>query len=491
MNQSTNDHMQVTTEGRLIVVSNRLPIVLSRTSKGWEIERGSGGLVTAMEPVLRERGGLWVGWPGIVDYNDIDLKGLLEQEAKDSAYRFQPVQIPEEERDKYYYGFSNETLWPIFHDLQSRSKFDPSYWRAYLKVNGKFADVIAGVHHPEDFIWIHDYHLMCAAQALRKRGVNSTLAYFLHIPFPPPDIYVKLPWRSQILEALLEYDLVGFQTVRDQRNFVQCVAEMNGEIEVSGGDNLVTVRREGRAVKVGAFPISIDYEDFASRAASNKVAKKVGQLRKHLANTHIMLGVDRLDYTKGLPFKLEAFRNALERYPELRGNVVLVQVVVPSREDVPEYNELKTEIEQLVGEINGQFTQSGWVPIHFIYRSLEQSDLLAYYRTAEAVLATPLKDGMNLVSKEYCASSIEEEGVLILSEFAGSASQLNEWALLVNPYDVEALADKIAEAYHMRPEERQERMQHLREVVKAKDIFWWVNSFLGAAPRKQSVEESS
>lgn len=474
---------------RLIVVSNRLPIVLNRTQEGWDVEPGSGGLVTAMEPVLRERGGLWVGWPGVVDYEDVDLDRLLTDEVGIKDYQLKPVKIPAEARDKYYYGFSNETLWPIFHDLQSRSKFDPSYWRAYLDVNRTFAEVIAEVQKPNDFIWIHDYHLMCAAQALRELGVTSTLAYFLHIPFPPPDIYVKLPWRSEILEALLQYDLLGFQTVRDQRNFVQCIAEMNGEIEVSGSGQLVTVRYGGRSVRVGAFPISIDYQDFATRAASNEVAKKVGQLRQHLPDTHIMLGVDRLDYTKGLPFKLEAFRNALERYPELRGDVVLVQVVVPSREDVPEYNELKTQIEQLVGEINGQFTQSGWVPIHFIYRSLDQDDLLAYYRTAETVLATPLKDGMNLVSKEYCASSIEERGALILSEFAGSASQLGEWALLVNPYDVEALADKIHEAYHMPSDERQRRMRHLRAAVEEKDIFWWVRSFLQAAPDQTGVEQ--
>lgn len=479
------DHRQ---DGRLIVVSNRLPIVLERSGDDWNVEPGSGGLVTAMEPVLEERGGVWVGWPGIVDYEDADLDRLLDDRVDIDAYDLEPVLISEEERDRYYYGFSNETLWPIFHDLQSRSNFDPAYWRSYVEVNRKFASVIAEQQEPEDFIWIHDYHLMYGAAALRERGVDATLAYFLHIPFPPPDIYVKLPWREQILEALLQYDLLGFQTLRDQRNFVQCIAQMDGDIEVEGEGNLVTVHHGGRTVRVGAFPISIDYRDFAERSAGNQVAKQIGHLRKHMPDTHIMLGVDRLDYTKGLPFKLEAFRNALERYPELREEVVLVQVVVPSREGVPEYDELKTEIEQLVGEINGQFTQSGWVPIHFIYRSLDQDNLLAYYRTAEAVLATPLKDGMNLVAKEYCASSIEEVGVLVLSEFAGAASQLGEDALLVNPYDVEATAERIREAYHMSTDERRSRMQRLRKKVRETDIFWWVNSFLDAAPNSEPVD---
>lgn len=476
-----------TENGRLVVVSNRLPIVLSESEEAWDVEPGSGGLVTAMEPVLERRGGVWIGWPGIVDYEGADLDRLLDEEVGIDEYDLEPVLISEHERDQYYYGFSNETLWPIFHDLQSRSNFDPAYWRTYVEVNQKFARVVAEQQEPGDFVWIHDYHLMYGAKALRELGVDATLAYFLHIPFPPPDIYVKLPWRDEILEALLDYDLLGFQTVRDQRNFVQCVAQLDGDIDVEGEGNLVTVRHGGRRVRVGAFPISIDYEDFANRSAGNDVAKQIGHLRKHMPDTHIMLGVDRLDYTKGLPFKLEAFRNALERFPELREEVVLVQVVVPSREGVPEYHDLKAEIEQLVGEINGQFTQSGWVPIHFIYRSLDQNNLLAYYRTAEAVLATPLKDGMNLVAKEYCASSIEEVGVLVLSEFAGAASQLGEHALLVNPYDFESTAERIREAYRMPTEERRSRMKKLRSTVRETDIFWWVESFLEAAPESQKA----
>ncbi len=470
---------------RLVIVSNRLPIALSRREDGeWVIESGSGGLVTAMAPVLRHRGGVWIGWPGAVEEDGLQLDSLLHQAGRDSGYRLTPVLLTAEEKEKYYQGFSNEIVWPLFHDLTSHCVFDPSYWHVYCGVNRKFAHVLADTAGEGDFIWVHDYHLMTVAKELRQLRPSARIAFFLHIPFPPLDIFVRLPWRFQILQALLEYDLIGFQTLRDRRNFIQCVRTLVKHVTLVGKGQVVTVHVGKREVRIGTFPISIDFNEFAKLAATKEVAEKAWFLHEDLPQRQIILGVDRLDYTKGVPEKLNAFRNALRRYPELQQRVVLVQVLVPSRRDIPKYLDLKTEIERTVGEINGEFTQSGWVPIHYIFRTLDRIELCAYYRTAEIALVTPLKDGMNLVAKEYCASNLEQNGVLILSEFAGAAAQLQKGALLVNPHDTEGVADAIYEAWQMPRDARRVRMRKLRHSIRKYNIFWWVNSFLQAAIAK-------
>ncbi len=467
----------------LTVVSNRLPFVVSKGEDGRYTHRpSSGGLITALLPVLRDRGGSWVGWHGATE-NIPELDTLLSDAAKESGYHLRSVDLTEEQRRGFYHGFSNEIIWPLFHDLQSLCNFDPSYWRVYCEVNRKYAEVIAQNSADSDFIWVHDYHLINVAGELRSLGVKAKTAFFLHIPFPSLDIFVKLPWRFSLLHAMLEYDVVGFQTPRDLRNFLQCVRVLIEEASVSAKGQ--AVRINGREIRVGSFPISIDYNGFVKHANEQEVAEKAAQLRTELPNRQLLIGVDRLDYTKGIPLRLEAFRNALLRYPELRERVTLIQVVVPSREDIPQYHELKTQIERLVGEINGQFTRpGGWVPIHYVFRPLKPTELLAYYRAAEIGLVTPLKDGMNLVAKEYCACSIEEDCGLILSEFAGAAAQLQGGALLVNPYDIEGVANAIWRAFTMHPAERRARMRRLRRSICDQDIFWWVDSFLRAAIAK-------
>lgn len=471
--------MKEKTEKRLVTISNRLPITLEREADGWTIRPSSGGLVTALAPVLRNRGGVWIGWPGTL--GEQDLEEPLSQGTRTVGYALRPVLLTKQEHDKFYYGFSNEVLWPLFHDLQDRCAFDPEYWAAYRAVNRKYAQVIAEDTRRDDFIWVHDYQLTCVGQSLRELGVQAPVGFFLHIPFPPLDIFVKLPWRFEILTALLEYDLIGFQTLRDRRNFVQCVRTLVTGVSVFGKGAIVTARTSHRDVRVGAFPISIDYNSFAADSITKEVADWAWYIHEDIPRRHIILGVDRLDYTKGIPFKLEAFRNALTRYPELREKITLVQVVVPSRSDIPGYRELKMKIDRLVGEINGMFTVSGWVPIIYIFRHLPRQELLAYYRTSEIALVTPLKDGMNLVAKEFCACSIEEEAVLILSEFAGAAAQLQKGAILVNPYDVESVADAIYRAFTMSMDERRRRMKVLRRSIRESNVFRWVDSFLTAA----------
>lgn len=465
---------------RLVIASNRLPVVLERSGDTWSTKKGSGGLVTALAPVIRNRGGIWVGWPGIPGLAE-ELEKPLEEASREAGFSMKPVMMTSEELDNYYRGLSNEVLWPLFHDLQSLCNFDPEYWKAYNLINRRFAEVIAGNLGEEDFIWVHDYHLMCVASELKKMKVESQIGYFLHIPFPPLDIFVKLPWRTQILKSLLDYDLIGFQTHRDRRNFIQCLRTFVRDIKIKGKGQVISVEVGDREVRMGYFPISIDYGEFSDLADSRKVADAAWYIHEDIPKGKIILGVDRLDYTKGIPYRLRAFADLLGKHPELHRKLTLIQVVVPSRRNIPMYQELKVEIERLVGDINGRFTKSGWVPIHYIHRSLDRVELLAYYRTAEIALITPLKDGMNLVAKEYCASNVEKSGVLILSEFAGAASQLQNWALTVNPYDIEETSEAIFTAYTMDVRERRRRMSRMQQSVSTYDIYWWVNSCLNAA----------
>jgi trehalose 6-phosphate synthase/phosphatase len=469
---------------KLIIVSNRLPVRMTRHDDGtWDVTPSSGGLVTAMTPILRQRGGLWIGWPGIDSAESDGIQGPLDGLATRTGYAFEPVALTPTEHDAYYLGFSNEILWPLFHDLQSRANFEGSYWDAYQRVNAKFAEVITRVAEKDDMVWIHDYHLMLVASELKKLGYRGRTEFFLHTPFPPADIFAKLPWRSEILKSLLEHDAVGFQAQRDRENYLQCVAHFVPEAEVREEDGLSLVRSQNREACVGAFPISIDHDHFVEMASGETAEQEVRRLWQRFEGRHLILGVDRLDYTKGIPHRLRAFGHLLETNPELHGKVTLLQLVVPSRDIIPEYASLKTEIDQLVGEINGAYTNAGWVPIHYMFRSLPQAELVALYRLADTMLVTPLKDGMNLVAKEYCSSNLEGRGCLILSEFAGAAEQMQEFALMVNPYDTAGVAEAIFQAYHMKEDERRERMSGLRQNVKDEDIFWWVDAFMQAAER--------
>lgn len=467
---------------RLLVVSNRLPFSV-RTAPGgrFKVEAGSGGLVTALLPVLRNRGGIWIGWPGTAGSSP-QLRSALNAAGKGAGCELATVSLSEADIHDFYHGFSNEVVWPLFHDMSSLCNFDPVYWAAYQAVNRKYARAVAARAAPGDFVWVHDYHLMLVAAELRATGSRARTGFFLHIPFPSPDVFSKLPWREPVLRALLQYELIGFQTGHDRANFTACLALLGEEVDIESRGAFVSVRTGRGRARAGAFPISIDYNAFMRAATAPEVAAKARELHALLPRRRLVLGIDRLDYTKGIALRLRAFQELLERYPSMRGKVSLIQVVVPSRVDVPEYLRMKTEIEQLVGRINGAFARpGGWVPVWYEYRSLSTLELLAYYRAADIALITPLKDGMNLVAKEYCACSIEEDCVLILSEFAGAAAQLRNGALLVNPHDVQAVAAALRAAYAMSPAERTARMRAMRRSIRRADVFDWVESYLQAA----------
>ncbi len=466
---------------RLLVVSNRLPIVLEKKGGNWSLKPGSGGLVSALVPVLSRRGGVWIGWPGMPLERGGNWEAVLAEGYQEQGYDLVPVLLSRQEVKGFYDGFANAIIWPLFHDLLGRCNFEPSYWYAYLDVNEKFADCVVRHSQDNDFIWVQDYQLIHVAELIRRQNDGARVGFFLHIPFPPLDILLKLPWRGQILKALLAYDLLGFQTPRDTRNFLTCLRNLVPEAEIDENGTITEVRLGSRTVKIGAFPIGIDFRSFEESARSAEVARRIVELRGRIGPAHLILGVDRLDYTKGLPERLKAFRNALQRHSELRERALLFQVVVPSREAVPAYQTLKAEIERLVGEINGEFSTVGWVPVHYHYKSFGRRDLIALYRMARTCFVTSIKDGMNLVAKEFCACQVEGWGVLVLSEFAGAAAQLQSGALLVNPHDIEGMADALKAAFDMGEDERRWRMEKMQDIVREQDIFWWVDYYLQAA----------
>lgn len=461
---------------RLLVVSNRLPVVIERQAEKWQIIPGSGGLVTALAPVMRQQQGLWIGWPGCD--SEAPLEQLLARFVEDNGYSLAAVPLSADEVEKYYRGFSNEALWPLFHDLLGFCRFSYENWQVYLDVNRRFANVVAEHATADDLIWVHDYQLIGVGEQLRALKMPQPLGYFLHIPFPAPDLFRRLPWKDQLIRSLLAYDLLGFQTLRDRRNFVNTASSLLSEVEVvSRKRQYDLLQFEGRTVRVGHFPISIDFDEFDSGARSKEVADAAWYLHENLRGRQLMLGVDRLDYTKGIPERFLAFERALEKYPELITNISLMQLVVPSRTHVPDYQNLKETLDQLAGRINARFGRPEWNPIYYVYRSLDRTQLLARYRTSEIALITPLRDGMNLVAKEYCASSVENNGVLILSEFAGAADHLGKGALLVNPYDIESTADAIHQAYIMESGERRRRMRLLRNEIRRNDVHHWLDKF--------------
>jgi len=467
----------------MLIVSNRLPIVVRNEADGnWDVMPASGGLITALRPILAEYGGGWVGWPGTAE--GAPLGELLGKLGAELGCQFVPVELSDRLVDGFYYGFSNETLWPLFHDLLGHARFEQDKWLAYEESNRIFAEVVAKTVEPGNVIWVNDYQLILVGEELRKLGVKNPIAWFLHIPFPGPDLFARLPWREQIIRGMLSNDLIGFQTQRDLRNFAACVRQFISDADVDVGRNITTIRTCHGTVRAGAFPISIDSRDFEEKARAQEVQEAAWYIHEDYPNQQMLLGVDRLDYTKGIIAKFRAYERALEKYPDLNRRVTLLQIVIPSRADIPEYGNWKARMDQTVGEINGRFAVGGWMPLHYMYRSVGFTELLGYYRASEVCLVTPLKDGMNLVSKEYCASCVEDNGVLILSEFAGSAIQLRDGALLVNPHDNEAMADAIHRAVNMPAAERQSRMKRLRTGIRRNDVFRWIEGFIGSIPQE-------
>jgi trehalose 6-phosphate synthase/phosphatase len=455
---------------RLLLVSNRLPVTVKADREGVNVVRSPGGLATGLSGPHERSGGLWLGWPG--DVSRLTEAQRAQVEAQLAGLRCVPLYLTQSELSRYYEGYANRVLWPLCHYLLDRIPRQDRDWDTYRKVNERFADLVARHYQPGDTIWVHDYQLMLVPGMLRARLPSARIGYFHHIPFPASEIFRTLPHREDLLRGLMGADLIGFHTLGYVRHFSSSLLRLLGlDMDVD------TVSYQGRSVKVGAFPMGIDAQSFESLARDEAVLKEVGLHRQAAGEQRLLIGVDRLDYTKGIPRRLLAVQRLLEREPAWRGKLRFVQVAVPSRTQVEEYAEYRDKVDELVGRINGLYGTVHNVPIHHLYRSFNQRQLVALFRAADAILVTPIRDGMNLVAKEFCASRTDEDGVLILSEFAGAAAELGD-AISVNPYDVEGMADAIEQALEMPQEERRARMRNLRAQVSTRDIHWWVRTFL-------------
>jgi alpha,alpha-trehalose-phosphate synthase [UDP-forming] len=457
---------------RLLVVSNRAPVELVRGPDGLRPVRTVGGLASALDDALRARGGVWIAWvgPHAGDELPAATTGL--------AYPIRAVRLKEREVHDYYGGFANQVLWPLCHAFPSRCRFQPSYWTGYRQANERFAAAVHAVAAPGDLVWVHDFHLCLVPGLLRAAGVRGRVGVFWHIPFPPPTIFGICRWRAELLAGLLGADVLGFQTMPDVRNFLASVEQF---LDLPVREDPPRVCLPGREVRVEALPIGVDVERFRARARDPAVGARVTQLRASLGADVVVLGLDRLDYTKGILERLRGYERFLERQPAWRRRICLVQVTVPSRDRVPEYRDMKRAIDESVGRIVGRFTTEGRPPLYYLYAALPRDQVVAYYGAADVALVTPLRDGMNLVAKEYVAVRTADEGgadgVLLLSEFAGAADELRE-AVLVNPYDPEAIRRGLETCVVMPPEERRRRMRALGRRVAGADLGDWTRTFL-------------
>jgi trehalose 6-phosphate synthase len=463
---------------RLIIVANRLPVQLVRagrgSSGGWE--RSAGGLVTALEPILKKTGGAWIGWTG--------APGRTPRASTYQTINIRPIALPAAEVEGFYHGFSNSTIWPLYHYAIRTPQFHRPWWARYVEVNRRFARAAARTARKGDTVWIHDYHLQLVPRLLRELRPDLRIGFFLHTPFPPEELFAWLPWRQQILTGLLGADLAGFQTYADAQNFSRAARRYAG---AEGTDTRLQL--EGRTTRVGAFPISIDFKDFETAAARPAVAKAAQRMRDRIGSTRkLILAVDRLDYTKGIDVRLRAFEELLED-----GSVddtVMIQIATPSRERVEHYQRLRAEVEQAVGRINGTYSRVGHPVLHYLHQSLPREELAAFFAAADVMLVTPLRDGMNLVAKEYVASRPDLGGVLVLSEFTGAAAELKD-ALLVNPHDIDGLKDAMLRAKDMPAPEAKKRMRSMRRQVLGNDVNDWSEAFLRdlARTRPGTTEE--
>jgi trehalose 6-phosphate synthase len=458
-------------DSAFVVVANRLPVD-KVVGPGGEVSyrRSPGGLVTALEPVLQQRNGTWVGWPG----------GAGEADAQEETFEaggvhLHTVPLSAGEIERYYEGFSNSSLWPLYHDAVETPIFKRRWWESYRLVNERFAKAVADDAAPGATVWVQDYQLQLVPALLRESRPDLKIGFFLHIPFPPVELFMQLPRRADILKGLLGADLVGFQRPLGAQNFVQLARHLLGTRVRRG-----IVEWEGRTVRAEAFPISIDVEEMRRLAASPEVQARAAAIRAELGDPRtIILGVDRLDYTKGIERRLKAFRELLSDGRLTAPETVMVQVATPSRERVEHYQTLRVNVEREVGRINGEYGRVGQPAVHYLHQSYSRAELAALYVAADVMMVTPLRDGMNLVAKEYVGAHADGKGAIVLSEFAGAAAELRQ-AFLCNPHDLDGVKDALMRAIHVDPVEGRKRMHAMHSHLRAHDVRTWADSFLDA-----------
>ena len=454
---------------RMLIVSNRLPVSVDTDGDRYTLEPSVGGLATGLRSFYRSYHSLWVGWSGIPSEVSARLDGLESDLREEGCV---PVEMTRELLDGYYYGFSNRTVWPLFHYFQQYTEFRWDLWKAYEEANQRFADRLADIAEPGDRIWIHDYHLMLLPRMLRERLPDCSIGFFLHIPFPSFELFRLLPWRDRIMDGLLGSDLVGFHSYDYARHFLSSVLRLRGYDR-----SLNTLNVDGRQVRIDVFPIGIDYDKFHAAQEDQTTLAFREDVGNRMKDRKLILSVDRLDYTKGITHRLEAFDHFLREHPEYRSRVKLVLLVVPSRTRVPQYNRLKTELDQMVGRINSRYGDVTGGPISYMFRSLPFPELAALYGAADVGLVTPIRDGMNLVAKEYVASQTRDHGMVVLSEMAGAAMELSE-AIIVNPNNTPEVAEAIRRALEMDPGEKRRRIEVMQERIRRYDVTRWARDFV-------------
>ncbi|MGE4411226.1 MAG: trehalose-6-phosphate synthase [Sphingobium sp.] len=458
---------------RLIVVSNRVQPPMEEGSAN------QGGLAVALSAALRESNGIWFGWSGDEAGNFTGHIDFQRHHGVTTA----TIDLEAQDIDEYYNGYANRTLWPLFHDRIDLAEFQREFEGGYERANRRFADTLSPLLQPDDLIWIHDYHLIPLGRDLRRMGVGNRLGFFLHIPWPPTRLLLSLPHHRELVESLFFYDVVGFQTQDWLDSFLHYVqTKLNAEVREDG-----TILHEGRVLRAIACPIGIDRAEFQEMVESEEALVACRAMEKSADGRAMILGVDRLDYSKGLQDRFLGYQRFLATHPEMLERVFLLQIAPPSRENVGSYQEIRAQLDALSGHINGEFASVEWVPIRYVNKGYPREKLAGIYRAARVGLVTPLRDGMNLVAKEYIAAqNPEDPGVLILSSFAGAARQLTQ-ALLVNPHSADDVADAIARALTMPKEERIARWRASMDVVEREDVTWWLRRFVGALSAKDEV----
>ena len=454
-----------------VVVAHRLPVDDSIAPDGaCEWRRSPGGLVSALHPILRRSPGTWVGWAG--------QTGAARQVPDIDGVHMHSVPLSTEDIAEHYEGFANATLWPLYHDAVEQPVYHRRWWEAYQRINQRYAEAAAALAEPDAVVWVQDYHLQLVPGILRELRPDLTIGFFMHVPFPPPELFMQLPRRAELLRGMLGADLVGFQRAQAAHNFAQLCVKVLG---LQASDRRIAF--DDRIVRVGAFPVSIDTADMESLAASRSVVARARQLRGDLGDPrHVILSVDRMDYTKGIEQRLKAYSELLDSGQVKVRDTVMVQVAVPSRERVEQYRALRERVEREVGRINGEYGRVGEPAIHYLNQPFDRAELAALYRVANIMAVTPLRDGMNLVAKEYVASRVDDTGALVLSEFAGAAAELPQ-AYLCNPHDLDGLKAVLMDAMKAGPDDVEERMRAMRDHLRAHDIRAWARSYLLALDR--------
>ncbi len=467
--------------GKTIIISNRLPVKIAKSHGKFTLKQSAGGLATGLSSILGSKQHIWLGWPGM-EVSELNEQQQVTTELQKKSLL--PVYLSQEEIKLFYEGFSNEVLWPIFHYMSTYARYENSYWNAYVQVNKKFCEAASQIIKDGDTVWVHDYQLLLLPSLLRQRFPNVAIGFFLHIPFPSFELFRLLPWRTELLEGMLGADLLGFHTYDDARHFITSVSRL---IQLQVSSNVLLY--DNRSIEVDSFPMGIDNERFEAMIDEPEVQQAVKELQENFKNTRIILSIDRLDYSKGILQRLQAFECFLRDHKEYKEQVSLYMIVVPSRDTVLQYKELRDEIDKLVGNINARYRTNNWNPIHYFYRSFPMQQLSALYQFADVCLVTPMRDGMNLVCKEYIASRKNNDGVLILSEMAGASKELID-AIIVNPNNVDQMSEAIYAALHMPKDEQERRMQPMKELVSKYNVKQWVKVFMERLQQVKQMQET-